>query len=68
LAREIAISPVSSGWRSESSTRASNSGKFVKEQDAVMGKRYLARLRAQPAADQSRHAGRGAARETAAGW
>ncbi len=51
----IETSPVSSGWRSESSAWRVEFGEFVEEQHAVMGERHFARPRAQAAADQSRH-------------
>ena len=53
----MATSPVSSGWRSESSTCAGEFRHLVEEQHAVMRERNLARPRAQAAADQRRHRG-----------
>jgi hypothetical protein len=48
--------PVSSGWRSESST-ALEFGKLVEEQHAEMGEADLARPDLEAAADQRRHRG-----------
>jgi len=42
-------SPVSSGWRRESST-CGGTGQFLEEEDAVVGKRGLARSRIEAAA------------------
>ena len=58
MARAIETSPVSSGWRSESSTCGCEFRQLVEKQHAVMGERNFARPRAQAAADQRRHAGR----------
>jgi hypothetical protein len=57
LARATLTEPVSSGWRSESSTGRWNSGELVEEQHAEVRQADLARADLQPAADQRRHRG-----------
>jgi hypothetical protein len=56
LARETAISPFSSGWRSESRTWV-ELRQLVEEQHALIRQRNLAGFRAHAAAGQRRHAG-----------
>ena len=57
LARATLTLPVSSGWRSESSTGALEFRQFVEEQHAEMRQADLAGPHPQPAADQRRHRG-----------
>ena len=58
LARAITVSPVSSGWRSASSTCGWNSGSSSRNSTPRWASADLARPRPRAAADQRRHAGR----------